>query len=222
MCYLVVSKPIYDWQGITMGAQIDGERNPAAPFATANEDGEDWDDGVTVRSTTTTPTSSTRPSLGRSSSPRPERDFIESMRRRVGSAEDHNIAGGHQQVQFADPRALVYASSTDKERPCAVTDKRDNALAARTICDSRSPRRTGSKPTKPYSTLNEIERRNLDCSADDVPDHCTEDRAVDGLDLQTNARQACAQDAKRSADNRLDDTVSWSLRFRDIYRVLVD
>ena len=145
---------------------------------------------------------------------------------RVGSAEDHSIAGGHQQVQFADPRSgFVYASSTDKERPCAVTDEeRDNALATRTICDGQIASADWIEANEALlDAEEEIERRNLDCSADDVPDNCTEDRAVDGLDLADQCvRQLCAQDAKRSADNRLDDTVSWSLRFRDIYRVLVD
>jgi hypothetical protein len=56
-----------------------------------------------------------------------------------------------------------------------------------------------------------------------VPDDCTEDRARDGLNLADQCvRKLCAQDAKRYADSRLDNSVSWSLRFRDIYRVLVD
>ena len=228
VCYLVVSKPIYDWQGITMGAQIDGERNPAAPFATANEDGEDWDDGVTVRIHNNYTNKLYTTIFGAQFFTSTwERDFIESMRVwRVGSAEDHSIAGGHQQVQFADPRSgFVYASSTDKERPCAVTDEeRDNALATRTICDGQIASADWIEANEALlDAEDEIERRNLDCSADDVPDNCTEDRAVDGLDLADQCvRQLCAQDAKRSADNRLDDTVSWSLRFRDIYRVLVD
>ena len=228
LCYLVVSKPIYDWRGVTMGAQIDGERNYAAPFATQSADGEDWESGVTIRIHNNYTNKLYTTVFGAQFFTSTwERDFIESMRVwRVGTSENHSIAPGHAQVDFSDPRSgFVYASSTDKERPCAVTDEeRDNGLATRTICDGQIASADWTAANTAYLDAEaQIEAQNLDCLADEVPTDCTEDRAVDGLDLANQCvRQLCAEDLRRSADSRLDDAVSWSLRFRDIYRVLVD
>lgn len=228
LCYLVVSKPIYDWRGVTMGALIDGERNLAAPFASQSADGEDWESGVTIRIHNNYTNKLYTTIFGAQFFTSTwERDFIESMRVwRVGSAEDHSLAQGYSQTQFADPRSgFVYAASTNKERPCAVTDEeRDNGLAARTMCDGQVAASDWVTATTALDEADEnIETQNLDCSANDVPDNCTADRAVEGLDLADQCvRKLCAEDAKRSADSRLDDAVSWSLRFRDIYRVLVD
>ena len=228
LCYLVVSKPIYDWRGVTMGAQIDGERNYAAPFATESADGENWDNGVTIQIHNNYTNKLYATVFGAQFFTSTwERDFIESMRVwRVGSSENHNIAPGHSQVEFNDPRSgFVYASSTDKERPCAVTDEeRDNGLATRTVCDGQTASSEWTLANTAYLDAEaQIEAQNLDCLADEVPTDCTEDRAIDGLNLANQCvRQLCAELVRNSADRRLDDAVSWSLRFRDIYRVLVD
>ena len=103
-------------------------------------------------------------------------------------------------------------------------EERDNGLATRTVCDGLIASSDWSLANTAYLDAEaQIEAQNLDCLADEVPTNCTEDRSIDGLDLADQCvRQLCAEDLRRSADNRLDDAVSWSLRFRDIYRVLVD
>ena len=200
----------------------------AAPFATNDRDGEDWESGINVRLHNNYTNKLNTTIFGAQYFTSTwVRDFIESMRVwRVGSAEDHSIAPGHTRVEFSDPRSgFVYASATDKERPCAVTDEeRDNGLATRTICDGQIAAVDWSASNTALEGADDaIEAQNIDCDADEVPTTCTADRAIDGLNhADLCVRKLCAESVKRSAENRLDDTVSWSLRFRDIYRILVD
>ncbi|MDE0880973.1 MAG: zinc-dependent metalloprotease [Myxococcota bacterium] len=227
-CYLMVGKPIFDWRGVTSGALVDGERNYAAPFATNDVDGENWDDGITVRLHNNYTNKLYATIFGAMFFTSTwERNFIDGMKIwRVGTSEDHSIAPGHQRIEFYDPRSgFVYASQSEKVRPCAVTDEeRDNALAVRTICDGQVAQGDWNDADTALSEADEnIENQDLDCDANGVPDECSQDRARDGLNLADQCvRKLCAQDAKRFADSRLDDAVSWSLRFRDLYRALVD